>query len=164
MFIRDRRNTNWTKNIVIAAPVTMNSNLDNAGVLDPLFKFIVKNYDVSQYSTDNKKITSNYHPLPQLSSFLPCYSDFLFIRMFLNFHSFFFRVHLTLDIYVIFNSDLIFDSWNVFQEETIFVKNLAFMIADWKMSLTFRSCIHVLNVERKLLKEKFDHLWKKKIV
>ena len=33
---RERRNTNLTKNIVMAAPVTMNSTLDNAGVLDTL--------------------------------------------------------------------------------------------------------------------------------
>ena len=37
------RNTNLTKNIVMAVPVTMNSTLDNAGVLDPLLKFIIKN-------------------------------------------------------------------------------------------------------------------------
>ena len=37
-----------------------------------------------------------------------------------------------------------------------------FMIVDWKISFTFRSCIHVLNVERKLSKEKFNYLWKKK--
>ena len=43
MFIRDRRNTNLTKNIVMAAPVTMDSTLDNAGVLDPLLGFIFKN-------------------------------------------------------------------------------------------------------------------------
>ena len=43
VFIRDRRNTNLTKNIMMAAPVTMNSTLDNAGVLDPLLKFIFKN-------------------------------------------------------------------------------------------------------------------------
>ena len=43
MFIGDRRNTNLTKNIVMAASVTMNSTLDNAGVLDPLLKFIFKN-------------------------------------------------------------------------------------------------------------------------
>ena len=43
MFIRDRRNTNLNKNIVMAATVTMNSTLDNAGVLDPLLKFIFKN-------------------------------------------------------------------------------------------------------------------------
>ena len=43
MFIRDRRNTNFNKNIVMAAPVTMNSPLDNAGTLDPLLKFIFKN-------------------------------------------------------------------------------------------------------------------------
>ena len=49
MFIRDRRNTNLTKNIVMAAPVTMNSTLDNAGVLDPLLKFIFKNWDVTQF-------------------------------------------------------------------------------------------------------------------
>ena len=49
MFIRDRRNTNLTKNIVMAAPATMNSTLDNAGVLDPLLKFIFKNWDVIQF-------------------------------------------------------------------------------------------------------------------
>ena len=49
MFIRDRRNTNLTKNIMMAAPVTMNSTLDNAGVLDPLLKFIFKNWDVTQF-------------------------------------------------------------------------------------------------------------------
>ena len=43
MFIRDRRNTNLNKNIVMPAIVTMNSTLDNAGVLDPLLKFIFKN-------------------------------------------------------------------------------------------------------------------------
>ena len=43
MFIGDRRNTNLTKNIVMAASVTMNSTLDNAGVLNPLLKFIFKN-------------------------------------------------------------------------------------------------------------------------
>ena len=39
---RQRRNTNLNKNIVMAAPVTMNSTLDDAGVLDPLLKFIFK--------------------------------------------------------------------------------------------------------------------------
>ena len=33
----------------MAAPVTMNSTLDNAGVLDPLLKFIFKNWDVTQF-------------------------------------------------------------------------------------------------------------------
>ena len=42
MFIRDRRNTNLNKNIVMAATVTMNSTLDNAGVLGPLLKFTFK--------------------------------------------------------------------------------------------------------------------------
>ena len=42
-------NTNLTKNIVMAASVTMNSTLDNAGVLDPLLKFIFKNWDVTQF-------------------------------------------------------------------------------------------------------------------
>ena len=49
MFIRDRRNTNWTKNIVVVAPATMNSTLDKAGVLDSLLTFIVKNWDVTQF-------------------------------------------------------------------------------------------------------------------
>ena len=49
MFIRDRRNTNLTKNIMMAAPITMNSTLDNTGILDPLFKFIFKNWDVTPF-------------------------------------------------------------------------------------------------------------------
>ena len=49
MFIRERRNTNLTKNFMMAAPVTINSNLDNAGVLDLLLKFIFKNCDVTQF-------------------------------------------------------------------------------------------------------------------
>ena len=32
------------------APVTMNSTLVNAGVLDPLLKFIFKNWDVTQFT------------------------------------------------------------------------------------------------------------------
>ena len=43
MFIRDRKNTSLTKNIVTTAPLTMNSTLDNAGVLGPLLKFTFKN-------------------------------------------------------------------------------------------------------------------------
>ena len=42
-FIRQRRNTNLTKNIMTAAHVTMNSTLDNSGVLDPLLEFIFNN-------------------------------------------------------------------------------------------------------------------------
>ena len=48
MFIRDRRKTNLTKNMM-AVPVTIKSILDNAGVLDPLLKFIFKNWDVTQF-------------------------------------------------------------------------------------------------------------------
>ena len=40
---RQRRNINLIENIVTAAPVTINSTLDNAGVLDPLSEFIFKN-------------------------------------------------------------------------------------------------------------------------
>ena len=36
-----------------------------------------------------------------------------------------------------------------------------FMIVDWKISLTFRSCMHASNVQRKPSKKKFNHLWKK---
>ena len=42
-----KKRSDWMKprlkNIVMAALVTMNSTLDNAGVLDPLLKFIFKN-------------------------------------------------------------------------------------------------------------------------
>ena len=52
----------------MAAPVTMNPTLDNAGVQDPLIYKLRRN---SVYHfTDNKKITPNYYPFPQLSSFL----------------------------------------------------------------------------------------------
>ena len=33
----------------MAAPITMNSTLDNAGILDLLLKFIFKNCDVTQF-------------------------------------------------------------------------------------------------------------------
>ena len=33
----------------MAALITMNSTLDNAGFLDPLSKFMFKNWDVSQF-------------------------------------------------------------------------------------------------------------------
>ena len=60
-----------TKNILMAVPVTMNSTLDNAGVQDPLLNFIFKlRCNSVYYFADNKKITSNYYPFPQLSSFL----------------------------------------------------------------------------------------------
>ena len=49
LFVRDRRNTKLTKNITTAAPVTMNSTLDNAEVLDPLLKFMFKSWDVTQF-------------------------------------------------------------------------------------------------------------------
>ena len=93
MFIRYRRSTNLTKYVVTAAPVTMNFTLDNAEALDPLLKFIFKNS--VYYFADNEKITPSYYPFAQLSSFLfiICLDIliclyFLFIRVFLNFHSF----------------------------------------------------------------------------
>ena len=49
MFIRDEKNTNLTKNIVMAAPLTMNSTLDNAEVQGPLLKFAFKNWDVTHF-------------------------------------------------------------------------------------------------------------------
>ena len=49
IFIRDRRNTKLAKNIVAVAPVSMNSTLDNAEVLDPLLKFMFKKWDVTQF-------------------------------------------------------------------------------------------------------------------
>ena len=41
--LKKKRNTDLTRNIVMAAPIIMNSTLDNARVLDPLLKFIFKN-------------------------------------------------------------------------------------------------------------------------
>ena len=49
MFIRGRRSTNLTEIIVTAAPVTMNSTLDNTELLDPLLKLIFKNWNVTQF-------------------------------------------------------------------------------------------------------------------
>ena len=90
---------------------------------------------------------------------------------FLNFHSFLLSCSPHIVIYVIFNRYLIFDSWNVFQKKKFYQKSgknvsfwNTFMIVDWKISFTFRSCIHVLNVERKLSKEKFNHMWKKNFI
>ena len=83
MFIRDRRNTNLTKNIVMAAPVTMNSTLDNAGVLDPLLKF--KNWDVTQFI-----ILLIIKKLPQMTIH------------FHNFLVFFFMICLVILIFVFF--------------------------------------------------------------
>ena len=95
MFIRDRRNTNLTKNIMMAAPVTMNSTLDNAGVLDPLLKFIFKNWDVTQFIIlliikKLPPITIHFHNFLVFfyESVFLIFLCFLFIRMFLNFHSF----------------------------------------------------------------------------
>ena len=100
--------------------------------------------------------------------FFSVFFPYVCFKIFIHF---FFRVHLTLVIYVIFNRDLIFDSRNVFQKKKFYQesgKNFffwnTFMIVDWKISFTFRSCIHVLNVERKLSKEKFNHMWKKNFI
>ena len=130
------------------------------------------------YSANNKKITSNHYPFLQLSSFLVIiclvilnFLYFRFICIFLNFHSLYLSCSPHIVIYVIFSRDLIFDSWNVFQKKNFYQKsgNLfffrnTFMIVDLKISFTFRSCIHVLNFERKLSKEKFNNLWKKNFI
>ena len=42
LFIRDRKNTDLAGNLVMAAPVTINSTLDNTWFLDPLLKYIFK--------------------------------------------------------------------------------------------------------------------------
>ena len=94
MFIRD---TNLTKNIVMAVPVTMNSTLDNAGFLDPLLKFIFTNWDVIQFIIlliikKLPPITVHFHNVLVIC-FIIClviliFLYFLFIPMFLNFHSF----------------------------------------------------------------------------
>ena len=44
MFIRDRRNTDLAETLVTAAPVTINSTLDNAEFLDPFLQYIFKNF------------------------------------------------------------------------------------------------------------------------
>ena len=66
MFIRDRSNTNLTKNIMMAAPVTMKSILDKAGVLDPLLKFIFKNWNVTQFII--RLVLKNYLQLFSISA------------------------------------------------------------------------------------------------
>ena len=113
------------------------------------------------YSANNKKITSNHYPFLQLSSFLVIiclvilnFLYFRFICIFLNFHSLYLSCSPHIVIYVIFSRDLIFDSWNVFQKKNFYQKSgknfffwNTFMIGDWKISFTFRSCIHVSNVK-----------------
>ena len=60
-----------------------------------LFNILELRYNSLYYFVDNKKITSNYYPFPQLSCFIfiiclaiLIFACFLFIRMFLNFHLF----------------------------------------------------------------------------
>ena len=81
---------------------------------------------------------------------------------------FFFRVHLALvitsfsiDIWSLIR-DMYFRRKKIYQKssKSFFFWN-SFMIVDRKISFTFRSWIHLLNVERKLSKEKFNHQWKK---
>ena len=74
MFIRDRRNTSLTKNIVTAAPVTMNSTLDNAEVLDPLLKFMFKSWDVTQFI-----ILLIIKKLPPITIYFHNFLSYLFI-------------------------------------------------------------------------------------
>ena len=119
------------------------------------------------YSANNKKITSNHYPFLQLSSFLVIiclvilnFLYFRFICIFLNFHSLYLSCSPRIVIYVIFSRDLIFDSWNVFQKKNFYQKSgkifffwNTFKIEDSKISSTFRSCMPVLNVERKVSKK-----------
>ena len=148
----------------MAAPVTMNSTLDNAGVLDPLLKFIVNlkvMCDSVYYSADNKKITSNYYPFLQLSSFLFIIClVILFIRMFLNFHSFLLSCSPHIVIYVIFNRDLIFDSWNVFQRKKIFNKNLVkFFLLKYFRGCRLKNFIHISQLHTRI-KGTLMRIWK----
>ena len=124
------RNTNLTKNIVMAVPVTTNSTLDNAGVLDPLLKFIIKNWDVTQFIIlliikKLPPITIHFHNFLVFfyESVFLIFLCFLFIRMFLNFHSFLLSCswgeHLR-------HFQKIFDLWFVkcISEEKMFIKNM----------------------------------------
>ena len=136
MFIRDRRNTNLTKNIMMAAPVTMNSTLDNARALDPLLKFIFKNWDVIQFIVlliikKLPRIIIHFHNflvfyfhnfLVTICLVILIFPYFLFIRMFLNFHSILLSCSPHIDHLRHFQyfQDLIFDSWNVFQKKKFF--------------------------------------------
>ena len=156
----------------MAAPVTMKSTLDNVGVLDPLLKFTFKNWGVTQFIIllIIKKITSNYYLFLQLSSFLfiIClailfFLYFLFILMFLNFHSFLpscsphisHLCHFSTEIWSLIR-EMYFRRKNFYQKSgKIFFFWNTFMIEDWKISFTFRSCIHTrikcweVTVERK---------------
>ena len=133
MSIRDRRNT---KNIMMAAPVTMNSTLDNARALDPLLKFIFKNWDVIQFIVlliikKLPRIIIHFHNflvfyfhnfLVTICLVILIFPYFLFIRMFLNFHSILLSCSPHIDHLRHFQyfQDLIFDSWNVFQKKKFF--------------------------------------------
>ena len=50
----------------MAAPVTMKSILDKAGVLDPLLKFIFKNWNVTQFII--RLVLKNYLQLFSISA------------------------------------------------------------------------------------------------
>ena len=130
---QSRRNT---KNIMMAAPVTMNSTLDNARVLDPLLKFIFKNWDVIQFIVlliikKLPRIIIHFHNflvfyfhnfLVTICLVILIFPYFLFIRMFLNFHSILLSCSPHIDHLRHFQyfQDLIFDSWNVFQKKKFF--------------------------------------------
>ena len=161
----------------MVAPVTMNSTLDNARVLGPLLKFTFKKWDVTHFVIfdDNKKIISISTTF--LFSFynLSCYSDFslcsfhTYVYKFSFISSFVFTSHKSFTSFSIEIWSLICEMYfkrkNFYQKsgKNFFFWN-TFMIVDWKISFTFRSCIHVLNVERKLSKEKINHLWKKNFI
>ena len=118
--------------MVMAAPVTMNSTLYNAGVLDPLLKFIFKNWDVTEVIIlliikKLPPITIHFHNFlvfflqPALLFWFFCV---FFSHMFLNFHSF--RLSCSLHISHLRHFQYRFDLWFVkcILEENIFIRNL----------------------------------------
>ena len=105
------------------------------------------------YFADNEQVTPNNYPFPQLSSFLLLIglSDFSLFSFhtlcFKIFIHFFFRVYFTLS-FTSFSMEIwslirqmYFRRKNFYQKsgKNVFFWN-TFMIVDWKISLTFRSC------------------------
>ena len=149
----------------MAAPVTMNSTLDNAGVLDPLLKFIFKNWDVTQFII--LLIIKQLPPIIiHLQNFLVFLlkSALLFWFFLFSFHTYVFKFSFISSF--VFTSHLSFTSFSIeiwsliremyFRRKKFYQKSgknfffwNTFMIVDWKNSFTFHSCIHLLNVERK---------------
>ena len=138
-----------------------------------------KNWDVTQFIIlliikKLPPITIHFHNFLVFSyeSVFLILLCFLFTRMVLNFHSF--LLSCSPHISHLLHFQYTFDLWFVksISEEKNFIKNLVKVfsseILSWLQIEKFihisQLYTHILNVERNLSKEKFNHLWKKNFI